>query len=117
MAGKLNKIGKVYQFYCKRIMHTALCKNQTNPAIYDEMFGDKCMLKVIPAKCTPVYQPLDRYFFQQLKYFVKRIIFYVALETLDDLTRRNSILKIIALVHHQLGADVFQDMIKYVWSS
>lgn len=70
----------------------------------------------IPQHTTDEIQPLDRYFNHQLKNFVKALYHHVALDEIDcNLYERNNIIRLVSLVHNQLGAPVFQKMILYSW--
>lgn len=94
---------------------------QTNMDMYDELFVDDynmptCTVKVIPGKCTSLCQPLDVYFHRQVKLLIKRLQSNVVLIREDrEINSREDCIKIHSLVHHQLGAAIFKDMIRYAW--
>lgn len=96
---------------------------QTDSAHFNSVFtyaNGNCSstIEIIPPHCTPYCQPGDVYFFRQVKNFIKR------LQNCSDVLRENRSLstredaiKIHSLIHHQLSAPDFQDMIKYAWFS
>lgn len=43
---------------------------QNNPSLHGEKYDRTCWLKIIPPKCTPVYQPSDGYFCKQVKNYI-----------------------------------------------
>lgn len=94
---------------------------QTNPVLYDEIFTDEeglptCTLKVIPPKCTPLVQPCDVYFYRQVKNLIKKLQNSSYLIEQDrEITSREDCIKIQSLVHHQLSAPIFHDMLQYAW--
>lgn len=60
--------------------------------------------------------PVDCFYNRQLKNFVKTVYDCVALDQLDiPLYQRNNIIKLVSLMHDQLSAPVFQQMIQYSW--
>lgn len=94
---------------------------QTNPQLYDELFQDEeglptCSIKVIPPKCTPLVQPCDVYFYRQVKNFIKKIqnCSYL-IEQEKEITSREDCIKIHSIVHHQLSAPIFGNMLRYAW--
>lgn len=94
---------------------------QTNPQLYDELFQDEeglptCSIKVIPPKCTPLVQPCDVYFYRQVKNFIKKIqnCSYL-IEQEKEITFREDCIKIHSIVHHQLSAPIFGNMLRYAW--
>lgn len=84
-SGKLST--PIYQDYLRKIVAPYVGENgfmlmvdswtgQTNLEMYDEIFVDSeslptCTVKVIPGKCTSMCQPLDVYFYRQVKIFIK----------------------------------------------
>lgn len=94
---------------------------QTKPELYDEIFIDEdkmptCTTKIIPPKCTPLVQPCDVYFYRQVKNFIKRL--QSTADLLDknyEIHSREDCLKIHSIVHHQLSAPIFHEMIQYAW--
>lgn len=94
---------------------------QTNPQLYDDLYQDAdglptCTIKVIPPKCTPLVQPCDVYFYRQVKNFIKKIQNCSHLiEQGREITSREDCIKIHSIVHHQLSAPIFGDMLRYAW--
>ncbi|XP_077279989.1 uncharacterized protein LOC143907229 [Temnothorax americanus] len=93
---------------------------QTDAPLHDEVFGNDgkatCTLKVIPGKCTPFCQPCDVYFYRQVKNLIKRLQNASALiKEQREIASREDVIKIHSLVHHQLSAPSFTNMIKYAW--
>ncbi|XP_025832862.1 uncharacterized protein LOC108734939 [Agrilus planipennis] len=94
---------------------------QTRAELYDEIFQDEekmptCTTKIIPPKCTPLVQPCDVYFYRQVKNFIKRL--QSTADLLDknyEIHSREDCLKIHSIVHHQLSAPIFHQMIQYAW--
>lgn len=94
---------------------------QTNPSLYDEIFQNEqrlttCSIKVIPPKCTPLVQPCDVYFYRQVKNLIKRLqnCAYI-IEKNREINGREDCIKIQSIVHHQLSAPIFSDMLQYAW--
>lgn len=129
-SGKLSK--SLYQEYLKYVLKPYVLDNeflyiidswtgQTDLSMYDEIFKDQdslptCSVKVIPGKCTGMCQPLDVFFYRQLKLFIKRLQNCVVLmEEGRDIDSREDCLKKHSLMGHQLAAREFQDMIRYAW--
>ena len=85
--------------------------------IYQSAFdNNECKLIVIPPHCTPLIQPLDVFWFRQLKAFIKRISNVISLHNLDyKLSNRKNVIKLQSLAHNQLSSDKFVNMIKYGW--
>ena len=96
---------------------------QTDLAVFNEKFinenGERtCQVEIIPPRCTPFCQPCDVYFFRQVKLLISRLqnIPYL-LEEGRHVNRREDKVKIHSLVHNQLSAPLFHEMIKYAWSA
>ena len=88
--------------------------------IYDEIFHNQelvtCTVKIIPPKCTAICQPCDVYFHRQINNFILKIqncSYLVAQQ--GEISSREDSIRIRSLIHHQLLAPIFQEMIKYVW--
>jgi hypothetical protein len=78
--------------------------------------GKELKIATVPPKATCLVQPLDRFFFRMWKEFVRRITDYVELNELDvNIHRRDEIIKLQSLTHHQFSADRFKPFIKYSW--
>lgn len=94
---------------------------QVNPEIYDEVFYNNeneptCTVKVIPGKCTSTCQPLDVYFYRQVKILLKRIQNNSFLSDQNmEINSRHDNIKMHSLIGHQLSAPAFEPMIKYAW--
>lgn len=89
---------------------------QTNLEIYENIFENKCTFLRIPPRCTSLIQPLDVYFFRFWKMIAKRIYNEVALHEWEiELKDRNQIIKLHSLIHNQLSAPIFRNMIIYSW--
>jgi len=94
---------------------------QTNPALYDEIFLDDdnvetCTIKVVLPKCTPLCQPCDVYFYRQVKNFIKRLQNCSTLiEQNREITSREDCIKIHSIIHHQLSAPSFRNVLQYAW--
>ncbi|CAF3324932.1 unnamed protein product [Rotaria socialis] len=91
---------------------------QNDMSLYDKA---NCQNKHItriqtPQKTTSDLQPLDVYYNRQMKNFIKRIYNRVALDEIPiHMYERNNIIKIVSLVHNQLSAPIFRQMIRYSW--
>nr|XP_034184618.1 uncharacterized protein LOC117606358 [Osmia lignaria] len=89
--------------------------------VYDRVFVDSNVnetwkLAVIPPKCKPLVQPCDVYFYRQVKIFIKKLQHCThLLETHLELTQRQDAIHIHSLLHNQLCASVFNNMILYAW--
>lgn len=82
----------------------------------DNLGNSKCTVKIIPSGTTAICQPLDVYFHRQAKILIKEIqnCTYLVQEKRQINTREDAI-KIQSLVHQQLSAPIFQDIIEYSW--
>lgn len=129
-SGKLNK--SLYRNYLTEILVPYVkdeefllvidsWTGQKNLEMYDEIFTDAnqlptCTVKVIPGKCTGQCQPLDVYFYRQVKVFIKRFQNNTVLYENDrEINSREDCIKIHSLIVHQLSSHIFRDMIKYAW--
>ncbi|XP_049826933.1 uncharacterized protein LOC126266625 isoform X1 [Schistocerca gregaria] len=95
--------------------------DQTNPGLYDEIFTDDeglgtCIVKVVPPKCTPIYHPCDVYFYRQFKHLIKRLhnCSYL-IEREREITTHEEAIKIHSILHEQLSAPIFKEMLCYAW--
>jgi hypothetical protein len=93
-------------------------KAQLDPKLFEEVFNNGIIPTVeqIPAHCTGMIQPLDVFYYRQLKYFIKRLYSTVYVNNLQfNLRSRNGIVRLQSLAHNQLSAPIFKEMIKYSW--
>lgn len=89
---------------------------QTNRSQYEEVFGEKFNILVIPPKTTAIAQPLDVHFNFWWKYLARRIADKIILDEIDvDMGNRNNIIKEQSLIHNQLSSPKFENMIKYAF--
>ncbi|XP_067140536.1 uncharacterized protein [Centruroides vittatus] len=98
---------------------------QTNINIYNTVFQtstnqNSCEILIIPPKCTSICQPLDVGFHRQLKLLAKEILNAIQLFCNDSSmklfwTTRNGIIKLHSILHHQLSAPIFNNLIKHAW--
>jgi len=75
-------------------------------------------IKLIHPKTIKYVQPLDVYFFRQLKIYVRRIHDFVRCNFETSQTKlhdRMFIMKMFSIVYNQLGAKPFQNMLIYAW--
>lgn len=100
----------------------------TNMQTYEKVFGHsgrpRCVVKIIPEKCTPLAQPLDTTFHRQLKYLAREVLAGLEVHVAnpqvnpdDNWTTRKGVIKLQSLLHHQMSAPIFKPMIKYSWYS
>jgi hypothetical protein len=92
---------------------------QLNQDLYNQVFGPQnieVQLFQIPPHCTPIVQPLDVFYFQQLKYMIKEITNFVLLHEINFVIHhRRSQIIIQSFAHNQLCAPIYNNMIKYAW--
>lgn len=82
----------------------------------DAMPGCEVTVRTIPPKTTDMIQPLDVYFFRQLKILVRRLSDVVRTSAEPvRLHDRQFIIKMISFCYNQLCAPIFEDMIIYAW--
>lgn len=131
-SGKLTKphfnefIKNILAPYCKSNEFLLIIDSwggQTDPGHFKNNFtntnGDcNANVEIIPPHCTPYCQPCDVYFFRQVKNFIKKIQNAVdVLQSDKQLSSREDVIKIHSLIHHQLSADIFKNMLSYAWYS
>lgn len=89
---------------------------QTNTEMYDNLFGSKYHLKIIPPHTTSIAQPLDVGFNYWWKFIARRIADRVVLDEIDiNMGIRDNIIKEQSLIHNQLCSPKFNDLIKYAF--
>ncbi|CAF5022839.1 unnamed protein product [Rotaria sp. Silwood1] len=91
---------------------------QNDNSIYQDLKSvGKAVHRIqIPPKTTSDIQPLDKYFNRQIKNLAKKLYNRVALDQLDiNLHERNNIIKLVSLIHNQISAPIFKNMILYSW--
>lgn len=98
----------------------------TNPESYNSYFGKAnkrpdCNIQIIPAKCTPIVQPLDTYFHRQLKYLAREILasleIFVNVDSDDSWKTRKGVIRLQSLLHFLFAAPIFEPMLRYCWYS
>lgn len=129
-SGKLTKdhfhnyVKNVLTEYCKKEEFLLILDSwggQTDTAYFNNIFtGDdgncNSTIEIIPPHCTPYCQPCDVYFFRQIKNFIKKLQNSAeVIQTKRQLSTREDAIKIHSLIHYQLSAPIFKDMIKYAW--
>ncbi|XP_071639392.1 uncharacterized protein [Temnothorax longispinosus] len=120
----LNFIKNVLMEYCNKEEFLLILDSwggQTDSASLNNIFTDdnkncSSTIEIIPSHCTPYCQPCDVYFFRQVKDFIKKLQNSVeVLQNNRQLSTREYAIKIHSLIHHQLSAHIFQNMIEYAW--
>ncbi|EZA58474.1 hypothetical protein X777_01173 [Ooceraea biroi] len=100
---------------------TTLQTGQTSVSMHQMKFTNEqglptCTLSIIPPKCTPFCQPCDVYFYRQVKNFIRRMQNCShLLQTNREITSREDVIKIHALIHDQLQALIYSNMLRYAW--
>ena len=92
--------------------------SQNDISLYDKAnCQNKYITRIqIPQTTTYDLQSLNAYYNRQTKNFIKRIYNRVALDEIRiNMYERNNIIKIVSLVHNQLSAPTFRQMIHYSW--
>lgn len=94
---------------------------QKDPSLFHQRFTNEdgernSSVEIIPPHCTPIAQPLDVFFFRQVKIFIKHLHnSTVLLEAGRHISSREDAIKVHSIIHHQLSSPAFQPMIKYAW--
>lgn len=129
-SGKLTKnhfncfVKNVLMEYCEKKEFLLIVDSwggQTDTAHFNSVFTDddgncSSTIEIIPPHCTPYCQPCDVYFFRQVKNFIKKLQNSVdVLQNKRQLSTREDAIKIHSLIHHQLSAYPFLNMIQYAW--
>ncbi|CAF1957583.1 unnamed protein product [Rotaria magnacalcarata] len=85
-----------------------------DPNIYAKSKG--CKRVEIPKNTTDQIQPLDVFYNRQMKSIIRKMYDRVMLDQLSiSLMERNNIIQLISLVHSQMSAPIFQNLIRYAW--
>ncbi|KAF4524903.1 hypothetical protein B566_EDAN018069 [Ephemera danica] len=73
-------------------------------------------IRILPKGSTSIAQPLDVFFFRQLKEFLRKVIELALLIGTDvKFFQRNEIIILQSLTLHQMCSPRFADMIRYAW--
>ncbi|CAF1652580.1 unnamed protein product, partial [Adineta ricciae] len=116
--GRVGNIVKRHLFEPQNVVITCSSSGQYEDNIYQDLKSvGKAVHRIqIPTRTTLEIQPLDKYFNRQIKNLAKKLYDRVALDQLDvNLHERNNINKLVSLIHNQLSAPVFKNMILYSW--
>ena len=85
---------------------------QRDEEIYTNVPG--CKFLAIPKITTDRIQPLDVLYNRQMKSIIRRAYDRVILDELHiSMSRRDNIIRLVPLVHSQMSAKVFQDLVRY----
>jgi hypothetical protein len=118
------------QLYHSLVLGPELTKNTKYVLVQDSWGGQRneeiihhalppdtdLTVRTLPPKTTSLYQPLDVFFFQQMKALMKMIQDAILLQDSKIvLQQRNNIIKFQSLVQNQMESPRYVNMIKFAW--